>query len=139
MTWCIAIKKRHNLFCSAQAKKSWNNNNNEGCTLEELFLDPKVPLSYEEKADPKFLSRLWSCIEIGLLCVQESPNKRPDIEQVVEMLKTEGELSEPEEPTLREEGERSNARPEPEEPIFKGETSNTRSKDDDIERKLIFL
>ena len=113
-----------------------------------------MPLSQEEGADPKFLSRLWRCIQIGLLCVQESPDKRPDIEQVVKMLKTEGELSEPEEPTLREEGEtsnarpepeseeptlreegeRSNARPEPEEPIFKGETSNTRSKDDDIEQ-----
>ena len=55
--------------------------------------------------------------------MQESPDKRPDIEQVVEMLKTEGELpeleEEPEEPTLREEGERLNARLEPEEPTFK--------------------
>jgi len=87
-----------------------------------------VPLSQEEGADPKFLSRLWRCIQIGLLCVQESPDKRPDIEQVVEMLKTEGELLEPEEPTLREEGETSNARPEPEEPTLReeGERSNAR-------------
>ena len=46
------------------------------------------------------------------------------------MLKTEGELSEPEEPTLREEGETSNARPEPEseEPTLReeGERSNAR-------------
>jgi len=125
VTWCIAIKKRHNLFCSAQAKKSWNNNNNEGCTLEELFLDPKVPLSYEEKADPKFLSRLWSCIEIGLLCVQESPDIRPKISRVVRMLKTdpEGNLWEPEEPTLITE-----------EITEEGETSNAMRTDDDIEQ-----
>jgi hypothetical protein len=62
----------------------------------------------QEEVDPVPLSRLERCIQIGLLCVQESPNRRPDISEVLKMLKTECSIPIPQGPTLREVGEASN-------------------------------
>ncbi|CAL4892676.1 unnamed protein product [Urochloa decumbens] len=49
-------------------------------------LDPDVPPSQGE-ADAELLSRLQRCIHIGLLCVQDIPEKRPDISYVVDKLR----------------------------------------------------
>lgn len=53
-----------------------------------------------------------------IACVQESPGKRPDISRVLEMLRTDCELPEPEDPTLPA-------------VVEEGETSGTRRTDDD--------
>lgn len=80
---------------NSQVWEHWYNGN----TAE--LLDPAVPPSREE-ADQELLDRLNRNIQIGLLCVQEKPELRPDISEVVEMLSGRGELQRrPERPTLR--------------------------------------
>ncbi|VAH53656.1 unnamed protein product [Triticum turgidum subsp. durum] len=71
------------------AWESWSR-----CGHEEL-LDRKL-------ADPEgeLLAGLARCIQIGLLCVQQSPEDRPAMSQVVAMLtSTDSQLTTPKEPT----------------------------------------
>ncbi|OEL35558.1 Receptor-like serine/threonine-protein kinase SD1-8 [Dichanthelium oligosanthes] len=102
------ISGRENGIMQEVLPHAWNAWTDKGCNLQKL-LDPKVPPSQNE-VDPMLLARLERCIQIGLLCVQESPDKRPSISQVVAMLNSEASLQKPEGPTLREEDETSNAR-----------------------------
>jgi hypothetical protein len=70
-----------------QAKDSWNS--------PMHLLDERLPLSEEEETRD-FKDMLERCIRIGLLCVQEVPEQRPDISSVLHMLKCRGvELPKP--------------------------------------------
>ena len=50
------------------------------------------------------LSQLLRCINVGLLCVQCSPDDRPSMSSVVQMLSSEGALPQPKEPGFSLEG-----------------------------------
>uniref|UniRef100_A0A0E0BR05 non-specific serine/threonine protein kinase n=1 Tax=Oryza glumipatula TaxID=40148 RepID=A0A0E0BR05_9ORYZ len=56
-------------------------NHGPGCTLE--LLDRDVP-----RPDEESLRRLQICVTVGLLCVQDSRDDRPDMPAVVDMLKS---------------------------------------------------
>lgn len=58
---------------SLQAWKVWTDK-----TLEE-FLDPTIKGSYSR-------NEVSRCINIGLLCVQENPDVRPTMGEIVHML-----------------------------------------------------
>ncbi|KAL6641680.1 hypothetical protein ACP70R_019861 [Stipagrostis hirtigluma subsp. patula] len=87
------------------AWQKWDTN----CTLE--LLDPEVPLPPEE-AKPEFLSLLERYIQVGLLCVQDLPSRRPDISDVLDKLRCQrSPLDRPVRPTLRgDHNETSNIR-----------------------------
>ncbi|KAF7019312.1 hypothetical protein CFC21_032503 [Triticum aestivum] len=51
--------------------------------IAELLDTTMVPLS---ESEPELLSKLTRCIQIGLLCVQETPCDRPTMSSVVSML-----------------------------------------------------
>ncbi|EEC66628.1 hypothetical protein OsI_32873 [Oryza sativa Indica Group] len=56
-------------------------NHGPGCTLE--LLDRDVP-----RPDEESLRRLQICVTVGLLCVQDSRDDRPDMPAVADMLKS---------------------------------------------------
>ncbi|XP_028807615.1 uncharacterized protein LOC114762316 [Neltuma alba] len=61
----------------------------EGIPLE--LIDPHMEEPYNE-------SEVLRCIHIGLLCVQNHPDDRPNMASVVVMLSSEGDLPQPKEP-----------------------------------------
>ncbi|KAF7822798.1 G-type lectin S-receptor-like serine/threonine-protein kinase [Senna tora] len=56
-----------------------------------------IDASFEDSCTP---SEVLRCIQIGLLCVQQHPNDRPNMASVVVMLSSENALSQPKEPGL---------------------------------------
>ncbi|KAI7733272.1 hypothetical protein M8C21_007247 [Ambrosia artemisiifolia] len=64
---------------------------NEGRSLE--LIDSTLD-------EPSDLSEVLRSIELGLLCVQESPEDRPDMSSVVRMLGSEGALKKPKQPAF---------------------------------------
>ncbi|KAI3694466.1 hypothetical protein L1987_77431 [Smallanthus sonchifolius] len=64
---------------------------NEGRSME--FIDSAL----DEPSDP---SEVLRSIEVGLLCVQQSPEDRPDMSSVVRMLGSEGALQKPKQPAF---------------------------------------
>jgi hypothetical protein len=63
-----------------QAQESWNQHK-----IKEDLLDSAVG-----QPEPETLLRLERCVQVGLLCVQQSPVDRPSMAEVVAMLTTNG-------------------------------------------------
>ncbi|XP_057538246.1 G-type lectin S-receptor-like serine/threonine-protein kinase SD1-13 [Amaranthus tricolor] len=80
----IVSGKRNNLFWYKEmslsllgyAFKLWNENNIIS------FIDPAIAVTC-------FLGEIQKCIQVGLLCVQESVHERPTISTVISMLRSE--------------------------------------------------
>ncbi|CAA7020839.1 unnamed protein product [Microthlaspi erraticum] len=81
-------KEENNLNLLAYAWKLWNEG--EAASLA----DPNV-------FDESFEKEIQKCVQIGLLCVQEVANDRPNVSNVIWMLTTENtNLSEPKQPAF---------------------------------------
>lgn len=65
----------------------------------KLYTDGKsAELIDEHIAEPCFLPQVLRSIHIGLLCVQQHPNDRPNMSSIVKMLDSEDAMSAPKEP-----------------------------------------
>ncbi|KAG5391839.1 hypothetical protein IGI04_021802 [Brassica rapa subsp. trilocularis] len=84
----ISHKEENNLNLLAYAWKLWNEG--EAASLA----DPSV-------FDESFEKEITKCVQIGLLCVQEVANDRPNVSTVIWMLTTENtNLKEPKQPAI---------------------------------------
>ena len=66
-----------------QAQESWNQHK-----IKEDLLDSTVG-----QPEPEILLQLERCVQVGLLCLQQSPADRPSMAEAVAMLTTNGSSS----------------------------------------------
>ena len=66
-----------------QAQESWNQHK-----IKEDLLDSTVG-----QPEPEILLQLERCVQVGVLCMQQSPADRPSMAEAVAMLTTNGSSS----------------------------------------------